>query len=72
DAAGGTGVRISGATVKLNTGATTTSSSTGVYTFNIAPGTYTITASKSGYQTKSAKETVIANQEVWESIGLSR
>lgn len=72
DAAQGTSARISGATVKLNTGATTKTSSTGIYTFTLPPATYTITVSKSGYKTATSKETVVANQEAWESIPLKK
>ena len=63
--------RISGATVKLNTGQSATSDGNGYWAFQLAPGTYTATASKSGYKPNSSTRTVVANTDTWGSIGLS-
>ena len=63
--------RIPGATVTLNTGASTTANGVGYWEFELAPGTYTATASKAGYVSASNTKTVTAGGEVWGSIGLS-
>lgn len=72
DAAQGTQAKISGATVKLNTGNTATTGSDGLYSFELTPGTYKIEVKKTGYQTGNASETVIEGQTVWESVGLKK
>jgi uncharacterized protein (TIGR03382 family) len=63
--------RIPGATVKLNTGETTTSSDTGFWQFTLKPGTYTATATKAGFAPNSSTKVVEADKEIWGSIGLS-
>lgn len=64
--------RIAGATVRLSTGQTTTTSATGVYTITgVRAGDVTITASKTGFTPRSITRTVVANTENWGSIGLT-
>jgi hypothetical protein len=49
------GLALTGATVQLNNGSSTTSASDGSYTFfNLAEGSYDVTASKSGYVSQTA------------------
>lgn len=62
--------RLAGATVKLSSGASTTTDATGLYTFTVAPGSYTATASAAGYQGASVTRTVVAGADSWGSIGL--
>ncbi len=58
-----TGKGISGATVKLNTGQSTTTDTSGSYKFQgIAAGGYTVTASASGYTSASKSATVTAGK----------
>jgi MYXO-CTERM domain-containing protein len=64
--------RISGATVRLNTGATTTTDSNGNYAFSVAAGTYTVTASATGYSTESITRTVTSGDTTWGSIMLTQ
>lgn len=64
--------RIKGATVKLNTGQTATSDGNGYWAFTLKPGKYTATATMSGYKPNSSTRTVVANQVVWGSIGLTK
>ena len=64
--------RISGATVKLDNGKSTTTDANGIYTFTLAPGTYKVTASKSGYQTASKSVTVSAGTTSWGSVMLAQ
>ena len=69
---GNTANRVAGATVRLNTGQTTTANSQGAYSFTLAPGTYTVTASASGYNSASVSRTVSGGTTVWGSINLTR
>ena len=64
--------RISGAKVTLNTGASVTSDSSGAWSFQLAPGSYTATATMAGYKPNSSTRTVVANQTIWGSIGLTK
>jgi hypothetical protein len=55
-----TGLGVSGATVTLNTSATTTTNTDGSYTFGDLPtNSYSITVSKTGYQTTSNSGLVV-------------
>lgn len=63
--------RISGATVRLNTGKQMTSGDDGSYLFELEPGTYTVTASKSGFESNSLTRDVVASETAWGSIQLS-
>ncbi|MCI4351831.1 MAG: alkaline phosphatase family protein [Thermoplasmata archaeon] len=54
----GTGLPISGATVSVPGGPSTTTSTSGSYTLNLANGTYTVTASASGYGSSSVSLTI--------------
>jgi len=72
DAAQGTGVKISGAVVKLHTGQSMTTGTSGIYSFELAPGTYRIEVQKSGYQTGNSSDTVVEGQTIWESVGLRK
>lgn len=61
--------RIAGATVKLNTGASTTSDDKGIYSFaNLPAGTYTVTASVDGKGERTLTREV-SDGEIWGSIG---
>lgn len=54
-----TGNALNGATVSLNTGASTTSDTNGAYSFdNLDAGTYTVTVAKSGFYTNKATPSV--------------
>ena len=64
--------RISGATVKLNTGQSATTDSAGNWSFQLAPGTYTATATMTGYKPNSSTRTITANTVTWGSIGLTK
>ncbi|MCK6531039.1 N-acetylmuramoyl-L-alanine amidase [Myxococcota bacterium] len=67
-----TGANIVGATVSLNTGATTTTGGDGRYTFYaLETGDYTVTASAPGYVTASDVKTVAAGITNWKSIALA-
>lgn len=72
DAVQGTNAKISGATVKLNTGASMTTGTDGLYSFELPSGTYQISVQKSGYQTAQSSDTVTANNTTWESMGLKK
>lgn len=72
DGAQGTGVKISGAVVTLHTGQSMTTTESGLYKFTLPVGTYQIQVRKSGYQTASTSDTVVANETVWESVGLKK
>lgn len=63
--------RIEGATVTLNTGASTTSGSNGMYSFELEPGSYTVTASMSGFESASLSRTVNSSETTWGSIQLT-
>jgi len=63
--------RISGAKVVLSTGQSATTDKNGYWAFQLAPGTYTATASKAGYKPNSSTRTVVANADIWGSIGLT-
>ncbi len=67
----GTSTRVSGATVRLSNGRSTTTNASGVYTFTgLSPGTYTITATKSGVGTGSTSRSVTNGTETWGSVKL--
>ncbi len=63
---------LAGATVSLETGATATTGADGAFSFTAAPGVHTASASLAGYLGNSSTATVVANAEVWGSIGLSK
>lgn len=63
--------RIPGAKVTLNTKHTATTDSNGYWAFQLSPGQYTATATKAGYKPNSSTRTVVANTDIWGSIGLS-
>ena len=63
---------ISGATVALSGGASTTTNSSGVYTFsNINAGTYTVTVSKTGFNSASGSATVSSNATATKDFSLT-
>jgi hypothetical protein len=64
--------RITGATVKLNTGQQITSGENGLYTFDLMPGEYTVTASKAGFSSASVTREVTSTTTIWGSIQLSQ
>ncbi len=64
--------RIPGATVTLDTGESAVSNAQGAWEFYLAPGTYTATAIKAGYDANSSTRDVVAGEEVWGSIGLTK
>ncbi len=66
-----TSARIGGATVTV-AGRSTTTNGNGYYTLRVPAGTQTITASKSGYQTKSIRRSVVRGADTWGSMGLVR
>jgi len=67
-----TGAAISGATVAVTGGPTTTTNSSGVYTISgLNAGTYTVTVSKSGYTSKSASVSVTAGQTTTKNFALT-
>ncbi|MCI4351821.1 MAG: carboxypeptidase regulatory-like domain-containing protein [Thermoplasmata archaeon] len=68
--AASTGSPISGATVSVAGGPSTTTSASGGYTLNLANGTYTVTASVAGYVASSASVTV-AGSSVTQSFALN-
>ncbi len=66
-----TGEGIAGATVTLDTGATTTTDIRGLYRFTALPyGTYTITASAAGYAPASLTRRIEMPGDTWGSIAL--
>jgi len=66
------GQPISGATVAVSGGPSTTTNSSGVYTINgINAATYTITASKTGYNPSSSSVTVNAGQTTTKDFSLT-
>ncbi|HCF57993.1 MAG TPA: hypothetical protein DFS52_08380, partial [Myxococcales bacterium] len=69
---GDTSDHIAPATVRLNTGATTTYNGSAVWSFDVPPGSsYSITASASGYQTGTRTcPAVTSGQIAWCSIEL--
>ncbi len=62
--------RISGATVTLNNGASTTTDGEGWYAFDLEPGSYTITATATGFSSESATRDVTSGSTTWGSIRL--
>ena len=65
------GQAISGATVAIAGGASTTTNSSGVYTFSsLDPDTYTLNVSKSGFGPASGTATVIAGQTTTKDFNL--
>jgi hypothetical protein len=57
-----THVAVSGATVTLSTGPSTTTNARGVYSFaSLAPGSYNVTVSKTGYNTSTANGVVVSS-----------
>ncbi len=67
----GDGSVVSGATVAITGGASTTTNASGVYTINgLSAGTYTITTSKTGYATQSASITITAGQTFTKNFSL--
>jgi uncharacterized membrane protein YgcG len=64
--------RLSGVTVKLNTGATDVTDANGIYAFTVPAGTYTATATRSGFVTGSQTRAVTAGATIWGSIGLKK
>ncbi len=62
--------RIAGATVRLDTGESTTTDANGFYRFDLSPGTYTVTASAPGYLDGTVTKTVSAGVTTWGSIML--
>ena len=65
-------VRIPGATVKLNNGATDIADAQGNWDFQLAPGTYTVTASAPGYLAASVTRVVTAGGTIFGSVGLKK
>lgn len=62
---------VAGATVELNTGATTVYDGETPWSFELAPGTYTATARAPGYIAGTGRAvTVRAGEVVWSSVGL--
>lgn len=67
-----TGAAISGATVSVAGGGSTTTASDGSYTLSdVTAGTYTVTASKTGYDSNSKSVTVVAGQSVTADFSLT-
>ncbi len=63
---------ISGATVALSGGASTTTNSSGVYTFsNINAGTYTVNVSAAGFNSASGSATVSSNATATKDFSLT-
>jgi hypothetical protein len=64
---------ISGATVQIQGGASTSTNSTGNYTFNnVAPGTYSLTVSAAGYTTQTVTGvTVTSGNTTTKNVALS-
>lgn len=66
-----TGAAISGATVAVTGGPSTTTNTSGVYNITgLSAGTYTVTVSKSGYTAKSASVTVTAGATTTKNFAL--
>jgi hypothetical protein len=63
--------RITGATVRLNTGQEVISGTNGLYSFDLVPGQYTVTASKTGFVGNSVMRDVTGGATIWGSIQLS-
>ena len=67
------GRRIPGATVSVEGRAErAVSSANGAWAFDLPAGTYTVWAEAAGYERASSRRAVVAGEEVWGSIGLSR
>jgi hypothetical protein len=68
-----TAARIAGATVRIDGGASTTSSASGAYRFDgLAPGQYTIVVTANGYNASTATRTVALGADNWGSVSLTR
>ena len=66
-----TGANISGATVSITGGGSTTTDGNGNYSFtDLSPGTYTLTASKSGYNPSTATPSVTAGYTTTQNFTL--
>ena len=66
------GAAISGATVAISGGASTTTNSSGVYTFTgLAPATYTLNVSKAGFSPASGTATVTAGSTTTKDFNLT-
>ncbi len=67
-----TSANISGATVSLSNGASTTTASDGTYSIaGLAGGTYTMTVSKSGYTTWSGPVTITVGTTTTQNVALT-
>ena len=65
--------RIAGATVRIDGGATTSSSAVGLYRFDgLAPGSHTIAVSASGFNAATVTRTVALGADNWASVSLTR
>lgn len=64
--------RIPGATVTLSNGESVLSNELGAWEFYVSPGTYTATATKAGWEPNSSTRDVVAGEEIWGSIGLTK
>ncbi|MFW5878652.1 MAG: carboxypeptidase regulatory-like domain-containing protein, partial [Myxococcota bacterium] len=62
--------RISGATVSVSSGDSTTTDDEGWYSFDLAPGSYTVTADATGFSTESLDRDVTSGATTWGSIRL--
>ncbi len=66
------GAAISGATVSLNNGSSTTTAADGAYTLaNVTAGTYTMTVTKTDYTTWTGAVTVAAAQTTTQNVALA-
>jgi len=68
---GNTNNRVSGATIRLNNGASTTSDSNGNYSLSLNPGVYTVSVSANGFTTQSFSRSVSSNTTTWGSANLA-
>lgn len=59
---------VTGAQVRLDTGASTTTGADGAYVFTVAAGDVTATASKAGYTTATVTRTVAPDATTWGSV----
>ncbi|MGC4121655.1 MAG: carboxypeptidase regulatory-like domain-containing protein [Myxococcales bacterium] len=65
--------RLTGAEVSLDNGAfKAVRASDAYFVFNTAPGPHTVKARLAGYVDNTSSATVVANAEIWASVGLSK
>ncbi|MBR2979484.1 MAG: phosphodiester glycosidase family protein [Myxococcaceae bacterium] len=65
--------RVSGATVRLNSGQSVTTDANGNFSFDLPLGTYTLTASAAGYTANSHQRTLSTlGETVWGSLGIAK